>query len=293
MVKRKRHLGDRYDGRRLRSIDPLVGITPLIMKTRVGSQNFFVERADMTNLDAFLKAKRNAGMKSIRLLHIIIAALVRVYSQKPGMNRFVAGHQLYASNGISICFVVKKEMREDAEETIVKVDFEPTDTLYDVVERVNKTIVENKGQETSNDTDKFIRVISNYCPRFLKKFVVWLLLTLDYYGLMPKFVHKLSPFHASAIITDLGSLGVQSVYHHLYEVGTISEFIAFGTRKKERYIDKDNNIVERKYLDIKLTIDERINDGFYFAGAFKLFKKLVEHPERLELPPEQVVEDVD
>jgi hypothetical protein len=292
MGSRKRRLGDRADGRRLRSIDPFFSIIPYLLKTRAGSQNLFDEKIDLTEVDAFMKAKRGEGVRNIRLLHIIIAALVRVYSQKPGVNRFISGQRLYARNGISISIAIKKEMREDSEETTIKIDFDPKDTLYDVAEKVNKAIMENKGVESTNDTDKFTKVVM-FCPRFLIKFVVWFFLTMDYYGMLPKFVSRISPFHASAFITDLGSLGIQPVYHHLYEVGTNSVFIAFGAKKKEKYIDKDNNIVERKYLDIKISGDERIVDGHYYANAFKLFKKLVEHPERLEVPPENVVEDVE
>lgn len=292
MAKRKRRIGDRYDGRRLRSIDPFFGIIPFILKTRNGSQNYFVEKFDLTNIEAFMKEKRRAGVKNIKLLHIIIAALVRTISQKPGINRFIAGQRLYARNDISISLAVKKEMREDAEETTIKVSFLPTDTLYDVVDKVNAAIMENKGVEANNDTDTTTKIVMSV-PRFLVKFIVWFMTTLDYYGIMPKIIHRVSPFHASAFITDLGSLGIQPVYHHLYEFGSNSVFIAFGTKQKERYIDKDNNIIEKKYLDVKVTADERTVDGHYYANAFKLFRKYAQNPKLLETPPEQVVEDVD
>jgi pyruvate/2-oxoglutarate dehydrogenase complex dihydrolipoamide acyltransferase (E2) component len=94
-------------------------------------------------------------------------------------------------------------------------------------------------------------------------------------------------------ITDLGSLGIQSIYHHLYEFGTTSIFVAFGAKGTEKMIDKDNNIEQKRFVNIKIVTDERTVDGQYYASAFKIFKRLLQHPERLENPPEQVLEDIE
>ena len=37
-------------------------------------------------------------------------------------------------------------------------------------------------------------------------------------------------------------------------------------------------------VDIGLTVDERIADGYYFSKTVKLLKKILENPELLELP---------
>ena len=57
-------------------------------------------------------------------------------------------------------------------------------------------------------------------------------------------------------------------------------------------LDANGNPDRRKYLDFKAVTDERICDGYYYASAFKLMKRLVEHPEALDYPPEQVFEDI-
>ena len=44
---------------------------------------------------------------------------------------------------------------------------------------------------------------------------------------------------------------------------------------------------------MNVVTDERICDGFYYAAAFKLLRRYIENPELLELPPEQVFEDID
>lgn len=292
MGKYKRRFGDRYDGRLLRTIDPFNKIVPYIMKTRTDSQTFFDDKFEINSAEAYLKAKRSEGIKNIGVLHIIIAALVRTISQKPGINRFIAGQKIYARNEILISLAIKKQLTEDSLETTVKFSFAPTDTLNDVVKKINEAIEENKKEDTKNDADKTAKLVM-MCPGFLVKFIVWFLQTLDYYGHMPKIINNVSPFHTSIFVTDLGSLGIQPVYHHIYEFGTTSAFVAFGTKQKEKVINKDDSITEKRFVNIKVVTDERIIDGHYFANAFKLFKRLVQHPERLELPPKEVIEDID
>jgi hypothetical protein len=288
----KKRWGDRYDGRKLRAIDPFYKIIPYIMPGRVDSQNCFEDKIPLDAIEIYLKRKRKAGIRNISFFHIVIAALVRILSQKPALNRFIAGQKIYARNEILISFVLKKEMREDCPETTVKLKFLPTDTLFDVVDKVNKALKENRGIQSQNDTDQIARFVM-MCPGFLVKFIVWLLKKMDYFGVMPKFIYEVSPFHTSIFITDLGSLGIQPVYHHLYEFGTTSLFIAFGAKQRERVTDGEGNIKVKKCISLKIVSDERIVDGYYYASAFKYFRSLLNNPEKLEAPPKKVVEDIE
>lgn len=290
MEKHKRRFGDRYDGRLIRSADPFFRLIPYIMKSRSDAQVFFDERIELDSINDYLKQKKDEGLRNIGFLHIAIAAIVRTLSQKPGANRFVAGQKIYARNEILVSLAIKKHMVEDSPETTVKMKFEPTDTIFDVVDKVNAVIEENKKDDTSNGTDKTAKIVS-LCPGFLIKFIVWFFNALDYFGIMPKIINNVSPFHTSVFITDLGSLGIQPVYHHIYNFGTTSIFVAFGTKQKEKAIDIGNNIVEKRFINLRVVGDERIVDGFYYANTFKLYKNLMLHPEKLEVPPEKVVED--
>ena len=183
-------------------------------------------------------------------------------------------------------------MKADSPETTIKFRFEPTDTLEQVAEKIDRQIKENKELDSSNATDKTARLIM-LCPGFIVKFIVFAARTLDYFGLMPKILNSVSPFHASCFVTDLGSLGISPVYHHLYDFGTTSLFVAFGMKRTEKVIDSDNNIVNRRFITMRVVTDERIADGYYFAASFKLYKTLIQKPERLEVPPAKVEPDVD
>jgi Pyruvate/2-oxoglutarate dehydrogenase complex, dihydrolipoamide acyltransferase (E2) component, and related enzymes len=287
----KRRFGDRYDGRLVRSVDPFFRLIPYIMKTRADSQVFFDEKIDLNNVEEYLRTKRNAGVRDIGFLHVVIAAIVRTISQKPGLNRFVAGQKIYSRNEIIVSLAVKKQLLEESPETTIKLKFKPTDTIFDIVKTINKAVEENKQMDTSNDTDKTAKIVA-LCPGFFIKFIVWFLSTLDYFRIMPKIIYEASPFHTSVFVTDLGSLGIQPVYHHIYNFGTTSIFVAFGNKQREKVLDNNNNVVERKYINVRVVADERIVDGHYYANAFKLFRRLMTHPERLETAPERVVEDI-
>lgn len=289
---RKKHFGDRNEGYRLRTLDPFYNFIPFIMAKRSDAWTLFEDDVEITETDRWLREKRKEGYKGLGYLHLFISAYVRVVSQRPMVNRFVVGRRIYARNDIEIVMAVRRGMSSDAGETTIKVVFEPTDTVFDVYRKMEVAIGEIKNGEEDNGTEAFARVATKL-PRFLLNFAIWLLKVMDYFGLIPKSLLDVSPFHGSMIITDLGSLGIGPVYHHIYDFGTLPAFIAFGAKRKVTELDRDGTPVQRKYIDYKINTDERICDGYDYAMAFKYFKKYLRHPGELETPPEKVFHDVD
>ncbi len=286
----RRRLGDRKDGYKLRHLnDQFFRVMPHIMKTRNDAQIFFEDRVYLEKTNKIIRQLRNEGYK-LGFLHVVIASMVRIISQKPKINRFIAGRKIYARNEISFSLAVKKEMSEDSEETIIKILCKPTDTLYDVVEKINTEINANKHIDKSNNTDIAAKLLG-LLPGFMLTCVMSLFRFLDYFGLLPRFLTKLSPFHSSVFVTDLGSIGIRPVYHHLYNFGTNTIFIAFGTRSKEQVIDRDLSVKKRKAMDMRIVSDERVVDGYYFANTIKLAKEIIEDPEILLNPPKSVIID--
>lgn len=290
--KRKRRFGDRKEGRKLRTLDPIKRAMPYIMPKRSDSQNFFTEKLDIAEAEKFCREQIKVGRKNFSLLHVIIAAYIRVVSQRPAINRFVSGQTIYARNNIEVLMTIKKKMTLESEDACIKVVFEPTDTVYDVYDKFNKIVEENKGDGEGNATEDFAKIL-NYIPRFLLRFVIWFIKTLDYYGILPKFILDLSPFHGSMIITSLGSLGIRPIYHHIYDFGNLPVFVAYGAKQRGVKMNDEGEVVRYRYIEMKVTTDERICDGYYYASAFKMMKRIFENPSVLEYPPEQVVEDID
>lgn len=291
MAEHKRRFGDRYDGRRLRSLDAFSRIIPFIMKSRDDSQNFFEDKIEISHTEAYLRRRKKTSDVNVSMLHVLIAAMVRTIALRPGLNRFIAGQKIFARNEILASLVIKKELKVGSPETSLKFKFEPTDTLEQIAVKINALVEENKKVDTNNDADKIANLFM-LCPNMLVKFLVFIIRSLDYFGLMPRIINTISPFHTSFFITDLGSLGIMPVYHHLYNFGTTSCFISFGLKLREKVIDSSNNIIDRKFITMKVVTDERTVDGHYYASAFKLYRTLIQHPERLEVPPENLEPDV-
>ena len=290
--KRRRRLGDRKEGRKLRTLDPITCAMPYIMPKRSDALNFFTEKLDITEADKFCRAQVKAGRTNFTLLHVFIAAYIRVVSQRPAINRFVSGQTIYARNEIEVLMTIKKKMALDGEEACIKVKFEPTDTVFDVYDKFNKAVMENKGEAEANSTTKFANVLK-YIPRFLLRFFIWVIKTLDYYGKLPKAIINLSPFHGSMIITSMGSLGIRPIYHHIYDFGNLPIFISYGAKQTGLKLDENGDPKKYRYVEMKVVTDERICDGYYYASAFKMMKKIFENPHILENPPDKVIEDID
>ncbi len=285
----RKKFGDRYDGRRIRHGDPLNVITPFIMKERNDSQVLFDAEIDVTKVDAIIQEKRKNG-EDIGFLDYLIAIIVRTISQYPRMNRFIAGRRMYARDDIRISMVVKKKLNVDTDETSIKFKFNPTDTVQDVNKNIRAKIEENKKEGINNNVDKLVNIL-NKLPRFLFSGFIELIKAMDFDGVMPKFIHEISPFHTSVFVTNMGSIGADPIYHHIYNFGTTSIFIALGNRKKQRVIDKDGNITERKVMKLRFVADERIADGYYLSVTLKYLIGLFNRPEVLDEPPETVVYD--
>ena len=291
MEKRKRKFGDRSDGWKLRGLDPYDTVSPYIMVERCDAQNFFNDKFEITAAEQYVKEKRAQGMKNFGIMHVILAAYIRTVSQRPYLNRFLSGQKVYARNTIQVNMAVKKELVANETNTVIKVFFDPHDTAADVYEKFSKTYHDAfAGGE--NDFDGTARII-NYIPGLLKKFAVWFLKLLDYFGLLPKALLNVSPFHGSMFITSMGSLGIPPIYHHLYNFGNIPVFVAFGEKRHACELSPDGEVLKRKYIDYTVVTDERICDGFAYASAFKVFRRYLANPHLLDNPPENVAEDPD
>ena len=287
----KRRFGDRKEGRLLRSLSPFYRFIPFIMAKKNDACNQFEDSVEITEVEKWLREKRQQGWKSLGMLHLFIAAYVRTVSHCPGLNRFVSGQKIYARNNIEVVLTVKRALTSDAEETTVKVVLAPTDTVFDVYRKLNEKVDEIKANDGENNTERVAGTLIKL-PALVLRFALSVIRFFDYFGLLPMSLLDASPFHGSMIITDLGSLGIPPIYHHLYNFGNLPLFIAFGAKRRAFELDKTGVPVERKYVDYKVTMDERTIDGLSYATAFKYLKFYMKNPAALELPPEKVEEDV-
>ncbi len=278
------------EGRRIKTLTPYNMIIPYIMVERNDSQNSIATYVDVRGAETLIRKLRSEGYVSIGILHVLLAAYVRAISQRPGVNRFIRGQKIYARNGIVINIIVKRKMSIDAADTSVKLRLKPTDTLIDIYNKWMELYTKVM-EEDENGMDKTARIIC-YIPGLIKKFTIALLKFLDYFGLLPGAIVDVSPFHGSMFITNMASLNIPPIVHHLYNFGNVPVFIAFGAKRYQIVANDDGTVTKNRVIDIIANLDERICDGFYYASAMKLLKKYFQNPEELLTPPETVVEDI-
>ena len=292
METRKKRWGDRKDGRLLRTREPMSTVETFILVDRTGSTNYIQDKVEISKTEEYIRKKRNEGLTGFGLMHFMVAAYVRVASQMPAVNRFVSGQRVYARNRIEVNIDIKKAMTLEAPNTCVKIILSPEDTAEEVYLKMKVVIDGEKGGDSDSDFDGVAATLAKF-PKLFFKFSIWFLKLLDYFGWLPKALLEVSPFHGSFFITSMGSLGIPPIFHHLYNFGNVPIFCAIGPKRTEYEIDRNGEVVRKKYLDYTFSTDERIVDGYYYATAFRKMKLLFNNPEELDIPPEEVAEDID
>lgn len=271
--------GHRSDGKAIKNINPFFKVIPNIMMKRSDSQVFFKQNISLKGMDEYINKKSSEGIK-FSYMEIFFAAIVRTIYERPSLNRFAINGVLYARNKISISIAIKKNLNDDGQETTVKLEFDGTENIFEIKEKLNSLIKNNKKIEAENNTDSFAKLLNKMSYGSVRRIVNFLKF-LDRHGILPKKIIDLSPFHTSAFVTNVGSIGIDSIYHHLYDFGTTSMFFSIG-KKKKSYIYNEDEIEQDKCITVAFVGDERICDGYYYASSFKTLNKYLRKPELLE-----------
>ena len=253
---------------------------------RCDAQVFLNYKLDYEKLARYIVEQGNQGHR-FTFLELLIATFVRVASEVPEVNRFVANKRMYARTQLTVSFVVLKETSKEGavEENTVKCYFDPHDTIFDVAERVSVAIDENRREEADNSTMKVAKLLLR---PVLANSVVAAARFMDRYGVMPKYIMNASPFHTSLFVTHMGSIGMPAVNHHIYNFGTTSLFLSMGSVERTIALGPDGKVIRKRYLPIGITADERICAGATYAKMVNRMIYYLNDPSLLETPPENV-----
>ena len=285
MEQRPKKRGDRFDGYWLRDEAPALGqFMAYLMPNRADNEAHINLDVDCRPLDAFL-AKKNAGRTQDKYtyFHIFLAAAVKCFVLRPRMNRFISGNRLYMRDHISVSFVVKKKFEDKAEEGLAYKRYGENDTVDTLHESIMEEIHQCRREDVlDNSTDMMTKLLR--LPRWLLHIIVNILFALDRKGKVPYELIKADPNYSSIFMTNLGSIGMDSGYHHLNNWGTNSFFVMIGKKHLAPEWHEDGTCTVRPVISLGFTLDERIGDGYYYAGTMRLLTKILENPELLELP---------
>ena len=284
-----RKLGDRKDGAKLRKIHSMHFVMPLMYPNRCDNEAFIRELIDLTNVEAYL-ARKNADNPeyAYNLFQIMVTVMLKTITLRPKMNRFIANKTMYLRNEVSAAFTVKKIFSDSGAEALAYIHSKPTDNIDTIHDAIFKQVSFCRSEEKDSGTASMDFIQS--LPGFLVKFVGAAARFLDRHGWMPQGVTQGDPYYSSCVLTNLGSIQLHAGYHHLTNWGTTSCFCAIGQKKKRPFYDEEGNVQMRMSVDLGLTIDERIADGYYYSRTVQLIRKLLENPELLERPLSEEVD---
>ena len=274
----------RPDGTYLGDIPALRRIVPHLMPTRAEGVVYYPQRIEVGALLAWLE-ERNAGRpeaERVTLFQVFLTAIARTLALRPEVNRFVSGRRTYQHNEISVSFIVKKALTEEAPETEVRLVFAGDETVDEVRDLVSDALARERGTERGAD-DRLVDFFASW-PRPVLTLVARAVRSMDYHNVLPRALRDAIPLYTSVYVVNLGSVGADAPFHHLYEHGSASVFVAMGRVGKQPVVDADGAVVARDCINLAYTLDERATDGFYFARTAEVFRRLVVDPRLLEEP---------
>lgn len=280
----KKRRGDRRDAVLCRDVGAMNALMPYLMPRRSDSLVYFDIKVDMAHAIAYVQRYNEEHPEGPKMtyMHLLLAAIVKIYRVRPHLNSYIIGGRFYRRRHILISFAVKKQLTENAPETTAKINFDDCYTLSDVVRATSAVVREAKSAEGDHDEDKIFSVVAKL-PRPVLRFFFWALRRLDAADRFPRDLYAADPMHTSAFIANLGSLGLDAPFHHLYEWGNCSLFAAMGKIHKEPVADEDGTLRAADICNVTVTIDERIGEGAKFVRDLALFQKYMEQPELLEM----------
>jgi hypothetical protein len=267
------------DGRVVK-VHALNAMFPYMMRSRTESLVYFSTALNVENLLEYIEKKRAEGIE-VKFFQMFVAAVVKMIKKRARLNRFISGRKLYQRNDIKISFIAKKAASDEGEETNVALTFGEKTTFQDVIDKLKRDIKVAKSDEAKKDDDKLIEMLMKL-PRFILRLLFAFLRWMDFYFNMPRAFTDVDPLRCSVYIANLGSIGIEAPFHHLFEWGNCSMFIAIGKIGYKPVALEDGSIVARKMVELKVTLDERIADGFYFARSLELMESYLKNPESIE-----------
>lgn len=282
-------LGDRKDGVKLTKIHSMHFVMPLMYPNRCDNEAFISERIDLTNIDWYLAEKNAENPEyAYNLFQIMVTAMLKTITLRPKMNRFIANQTMYLRNEVSAAFTVKKIFSDNGAEALAQIRTTGTETINDIHDQIFRQVSFCRSDKVDSGTASLNAVAA--IPGFLARLVGAVARFLDRHGWMPKGVTEGDPYYCSVVLSNLGSIGLHAGYHHLTNWGTCSVFCVIGEMKKRPFYDEDGTVHMKNSIDIGLTIDERLADGYYYSKTVRLLRHLLEHPELLEKPLNEEVE---
>ena len=269
--------GDRRDGKKIK-MNGFDRFLYYLKPRRSDSEVYISKTIDVTNLVEYMKEKKKENEK-IPYFHLFCMAIGKVIYNRPLLNRFLIGGCKYQRNDVTISFVAKTDFSDTAREFLTVIKVLEDDKLDDISKRITEDVKKIRSNKESH-TDDFVNKLGKL-PKFVMAIIVWFIKRLDNHDLLPSSLTKNSIYHSSVLVSNLGSIHCDGIYHNLTNFGTNSILLTIGEIKEDVRV-VDGKIEKRYVCDLGITLDERIADGVYFAKSVNLLEYILDNPSLLE-----------
>lgn len=287
----------RRDGRLVGNLDSMHVIVPLLYPGRCDNEAYVSERIDLSNINRWLETTNRQlaentpeGEEPFKytIFHMVVAAMMKTIRLRPKMNWFIANKRIYERNEITSSFVIKKQFSDHGAEALAVLKAEDEDTIHTIHDKIKAQVMSGRSDKKDSSTESMDIVTK--LPFALVRFVAWACRKLDVHGKVPKSFIASDPYYTSVVLSNLGSIKLKSGYHHLTNWGTNSIIVIIGEKKLRPIFAEDGSYEMKDTLDLGITIDERLADGYYYSKSVRLLKTLLENPELLETPLSEEVD---
>lgn len=271
--------GLRYDGKKVKNMNIIDKAAPFFMPQRIDAINYINVKVPCLALDKFIVDERKNGTR-FTYMDVVIATIVRILYMRPKMNRFIMRGSTYQRNGIYVSLDVKKELVDEGESMTLKFCFTGRESIYEVKKIVEDEIDKNMHSDSHSTTDVASKF--THLPDWMFRWAMAVVRWCDRHGLLGKLFVKASPFHTSCFLTNLKSIKLKYIYHHVYNFGTTSMFISMGKEKMEPVVVNNKALDIAKIMNLGISLDERIADGLYMGKTLRLMEDIIANPECLK-----------
>lgn len=269
--------------KRVKDLHVINKVLPHLIPKRTEAEVYIPEKLDVTALLKYLAVKNkklNTNDADITLFHALVMAAAKMIYHRPSLNRFVKQRKLYQRDEITIAFVSRREFKDESDELLIQIKIDDTDTIKDVRDKIVSSV--SKARQDNNGLDNLLKAVL-VLPTPIVSVVMGVFRLADNLMILPKSFTDAEPDFATLYLANLGSIKGSAAHHHLNNFGTNSIFATIGLAHKEEVIINGRMQV-RDIVDLGITMDERISDGFRAFTAFNLVKDIVAHPELLDEP---------
>ena len=283
-------MGDRFDAKYLKNTDSMHFIMPFMYPNRCDNETFFTFRIDLTQVNEYVRQKNAADPEyKYNLFQCLIAAALKTITLRSKLSIFIHDRKMYKRNEISAAFTVKQEFTDEGGEVLAFIHSKPDWTIDDLHNELHRQLLKLKNKSYADPSSGFMNKF-NSLPKFISRPVLRLVCYLEKKGKIPRALVETDPYHSTVNFANLGSIGLPGGFHHLTNWGTTSMFIVVGKADRLPFFENDE-VVFKDAVDLGITMDERIADGHYFSKSMKMMQYFLEHPEMLERPFNEKMDD--